>query len=96
MSSERTRDPVFDQLLVPQNAASLVIDYQPPRVDPIFSIDRQGLINVGGLSNEETLFGLPVVDATNINPGLNEPASAHVKEIKRDHPKHDRANINNW
>lgn len=96
MTSERIRDPEFDQLLSPQNAVSLVIDYQPPRVNPIFSMDRQRLINVGGLASEETLYGLPGVDATNINQDPTEPASAHVKEIKRDPPKHDRANINNW
>ena len=35
MSSEPIRDPVKDRLLTPQNAAFIVIDYQPVQVNSI-------------------------------------------------------------
>ncbi|MBH1967499.1 MAG: hypothetical protein I8H81_04865 [Pseudomonadales bacterium] len=96
MSSERILDPQFDLLLPPDNAASLVINHQPPRVNSIFSVDRQQLINIDGLSRAESLYGLPVVDATTPDSSPKESAIAQGKATNRDHPKHDRANLNNW
>ena len=34
------RDPIGDHLLTPQNAALLVIDYQPSQIAAVQSIDR--------------------------------------------------------
>ena len=44
MASEPIRDPVSDHLLTPQNAALIIIDYQPVQVNSIASMDRQKLI----------------------------------------------------
>ncbi|MCA8091139.1 hydrolase, partial [Burkholderia anthina] len=41
MASEPIRDPANDHLLTPQNAAFIVIDYQPVQVNSIASMDRQ-------------------------------------------------------
>ena len=45
MASEPIRDPANDHLLTPQNAAFVIIDYQPVQVNSIASMDRQLLIN---------------------------------------------------
>jgi hypothetical protein len=34
------RDPIGDHLLTPQNAALLVIDYQPSQIAAVQSMDR--------------------------------------------------------
>jgi hypothetical protein len=44
MASLPVRDPVGDQLLTPQNAALLVIDYQPSQFEGVNSIDRDLLL----------------------------------------------------
>jgi hypothetical protein len=41
MSSEPIRDPRTDWLLTPQNAALIVIDYQPVQVNSIRSMDHE-------------------------------------------------------
>jgi nicotinamidase-related amidase len=40
MTSEGIRDPVTDDLLTPQNAALVVIDYQPSQIQAVRSIDH--------------------------------------------------------
>ena len=40
MTSVPVRDPVADHLLTPQNAALLVIDYQPAQFAAVRSIDQ--------------------------------------------------------
>lgn len=45
MASEPIRDPANDHLLTPQNAAFVIIDYQPVQVNSIASMDRQLLVN---------------------------------------------------
>jgi nicotinamidase-related amidase len=45
MSSEPIRDPRTDWLLTPQNAALIVIDYQPVQVNSIRSMDHEVLVN---------------------------------------------------
>ena len=45
MVSEPRRDPATDHLLTPQNAALVVIDYQPSQVQTVASMDRGLLVN---------------------------------------------------
>jgi hypothetical protein len=45
MSSEPIRNPVEDHMLTPQNAAFVVIDYQPVRVNSNASMERQRLVS---------------------------------------------------
>lgn len=45
MASEPRRDPVQDSLLAPENAAFLLIDYQPVQVNSIASMERQRLVS---------------------------------------------------
>ena len=44
MSSGAVRDPVADHLVTPQNAALVVIDYQPFQFAGVQSIDRDLLL----------------------------------------------------
>ena len=44
MASLPVRDPVGDHLLTPQNAAMLVIDYQPGQFATVSSMDRDLLL----------------------------------------------------
>ncbi|HEV2216850.1 MAG TPA: hypothetical protein VGV88_04660 [Candidatus Dormibacteraeota bacterium] len=40
MGAPMIRDPIGDHLLTPQNAALLVIDYQPSQIAAVQSMDR--------------------------------------------------------
>ena len=44
MASGRTRDPTSDHLLTPQNAAMVVIDYQPSQFAAVRSMDQELLL----------------------------------------------------
>jgi nicotinamidase-related amidase len=45
MTSEPVRDPATDHLLTPQNAALVVIDYQPSQIQAVRSIDHDLLVD---------------------------------------------------
>jgi nicotinamidase-related amidase len=98
MSSEPRRDPQADHLLTAQNAAFLVIDYQPPQVNSIASMDRQLLINnIVGCTRAAILYGMPIVHTTvNVETGLNQPPVPQVRSVLKDYPTYDRTSINSW
>src|SRR6185503_3567176 len=59
MKSTPVRKPENDIMLAPGNAALILIDYQPPQVSTVESIDRRTLIsNVVALSKTAKLFDL--------------------------------------
>ena len=62
MTSAPIRDPVADHLITPQNAALLLIDYQPAQVASVRSIDHDLLVK-NAVSTVRTIktFGVPVV-----------------------------------
>lgn len=82
MTSEAIRDPVKDHLLTPQNAAFIIIDYQPVQVNSIASMDRQLLINnIVGISKAAVAYGLPIVHSTvNVKTGLNKPPIPQLRK----------------
>ncbi|KQY52293.1 hydrolase [Lysobacter sp. Root494] len=98
MASEPIRDPVSDQLLTPQNAAFIIIDYQPVQVNSIASMDRQLLVNnIVGAAKAAVAYGLPIVHSTvNVKTGLNKPPITHLRKVLRDVPTYDRTTINSW
>lgn len=98
MSSELRRDPQTDHLLTPHNTAFLVIDYQPPQVNSIASMDRQLLINnIVGCSKAAILYGLPIIHTTvNVKTGLNKPPVPQVRSVLANYPTYDRTSINSW
>jgi nicotinamidase-related amidase len=98
MSSEPIRDPKADRLLTPQNAAFVIIDYQPVQVNSIASMDRQLLLNnIVGCAKAAVAYGLPIVHSTvNVKTGLNKPPVPHLRKVLKDHPTYDRTTINSW
>jgi len=98
MSSEPIRDPVTDHLLTPQNAAFIVIDYQPVQVNSIASMERQRLVsNIIRASKAAVLYGLPIVHSTvNVQTGINKPAIAPLRKVLDKVPTYDRTTINAW
>lgn len=98
MTSAPIRDPKADQLLTPQNAAFIIIDYQPVQVNSIASIDRQLLLNnIVGCSKAAVLYGLPIVHSTvNVQTGLNKPPVPQIRNVLGNYPTYDRTSINSW
>jgi nicotinamidase-related amidase len=98
MSSEPIRDPVTDHLLTPQNAAFIVIDYQPVQVNSIASMERQRLVsNIVRASKAAVIYGLPIVHSTvNVQTGINKPPIAALRKVLDKVPTYDRTTINAW
>jgi nicotinamidase-related amidase len=98
MASEPIRDPANDHLLTPQNAAFIVIDYQPVQVNSIASMDRQLLINnIVGASKAAIAYKLPIIHSTvNVKTGLNKPPIPQLRAALEGIPTYDRTSINSW
>lgn len=98
MTSESRRDPVSDHLLTPQNAALIIIDYQPVQVNSIASMDRQLLVNnIVGTAQAALVYGLPVIHSSvNVSTGLNEPPIPRLRKVLKNLPTYDRTTINSW
>jgi nicotinamidase-related amidase len=92
------RDPVADHLLSPQNAAVLIIDFQPVQVSSIASRDKRQLVaNITALARIARLYRLPVVLATvNVATGRNQPTIHQITDVLGDVPIIDRTSINAW
>jgi len=97
MASEPLRDPVTDHLLTPQNAALVVVDYQPSQVQTVASMDRGLLVNnVVSVARLATTFELPVVLST-VNVANGQGPT--IPELKAELPgslEIDRTQINSW
>jgi len=98
MTSEAIRNPATDHLLTPQNAALVVIDYQPVQVNSIASMDRQLLVdNIVGVAKAAVAYGLPIVHSTvNVTSGLNKPPIPQLRKVLGELPTYDRTTINSW
>jgi nicotinamidase-related amidase len=98
MASENIRDPRADHLLTPQNAALLIIDYQPTQVSSIASRDKRALIaNVVALARTAKLYGLPVVLSTvNVRTNINKPTIHQITDVLPGIEAIDRTSINAW
>ena len=98
MASEPIRDPKTDELLTPQNAAFVIIDYQPVQVNSIASMDRQLLVNnIVGTAKAAVAYGLPIVHSTvNVKTGLNKPPIPQLRKVLDKLPTYDRTTINSW
>src|ERR1700683_2541287 len=98
MSSLQIRDQKNDHLLTPLNSALIVIDYQPPQIADITSMDRNEMIkNVVALIKMAKLFKIPIIHSTvNVKTGLNKPPVPQVRKVTNDLPSYDRTSINSW
>jgi nicotinamidase-related amidase len=98
MGSEPTRDPVTDRLLTPQNAALLIIDYQPIQVSSIKSMDHATLVDqIVTVAKTGVTYGLPIILSTvNVTTGRNKPTVQPLLDALGDVPVYDRTTINAW
>jgi nicotinamidase-related amidase len=85
-------------LLTPQNAAFIVIDYQPVQVNSSASMERQRLVsNIIRASKAAVTYGLPIVHSTiNVKTGINKPPIAPLRKVLERVPTYDRTTINAW
>lgn len=98
MSSLPIRDTKSDHLLTADNAALIIIDYQPPQINSIASMDRQLLINnIRGTIDAAKLYGMPIVLSTvNVKTGLNFQTIPQINKHLDGIPSFDRTSINSW
>jgi nicotinamidase-related amidase len=97
MTSLPVRDPLEDQLLTPQNAALVLIDYQDAQIYSIPEDPENYVPNVVALAKVGRLFGLPVVLSTvNHGAGVNGDTIPQLREQLPGVPTYDRTSINAW
>jgi nicotinamidase-related amidase len=97
MTSAPVRDPLADHLLTPQNAALLLIDYQPSQLAGVRSMDRDLLVK-NAVSTVRTIktVGLPVVHSTvNVASGQGPTLPELAGLLAEDKPL-DRTTTNSW
>jgi nicotinamidase-related amidase len=92
------RDPMTDHLLTPQNAAVVIIDFQPVQVSSIASRPKRELVaNITALARIAKLYDLPVVLSTvNVATGRNQPTIHQITEVLTEVTPLDRTAINAW
>jgi nicotinamidase-related amidase len=98
MTSQAIRDPVSDHLITPQNAAFVIIDYQPEQLAAVGSMDHDLLLK-NAVSTVRTVktFGLPIVHSTvNVASGQVGPTLPELAELLEDDPPLDRTTVNSW
>jgi nicotinamidase-related amidase len=98
MTSLAIRDPFADHLLTPENAALILIDYQPTQIAAVRSIDQDLLTkNVASTLKLARLFDLPLVHSmVNVASGRQAPTISPLAELLDGHPAIDRTTINAW
>ena len=98
MSSEPIRDPAKDYLLTPQNAALIIIDYQPTQVNSIKSMDHQTLVDhIVTVARTAIAYGLPIILSTvNVATGKNKPTVQPLLDVLGNIEVYDRTTINAW
>jgi nicotinamidase-related amidase len=97
-SQTKPRDPHADPMLTPQNAALVIIDFQPVQVTSIASMERRELVaNITAVARTAKLFGLPIVLSTvNVGTGRNQPTIHQLTEVLGAVEAIDRTSINAW
>jgi len=98
MTSQPIRNPKEDHLITSQNAALLIIDYQPTQVNSINSMNRAQLIkNIVIVAQIAKAYDLPIILSTvNVKTGANKETIPALKEALGDIPSYDRTSINAW
>jgi nicotinamidase-related amidase len=97
MTSAPIRDPLADHLITPQNAALLLIDYQPAQVASVRSMDQELLVK-NAVSTVRTIkaFDVPVVHSTvNVAAGQGPTIDDLAVLLESDKPL-DRTTVNSW
>lgn len=97
-SPSMIRDPIADHMLTPENAALIIIDFQPVQVGSIVTMNKRLLVhNVAALARTAKLYGLPVILSTvNVATGRNTPTIHQITDVLPDVLPIDRTSINAW
>src|ERR1700719_470240 len=98
MTSQAIRDPLADHLITRQNAAVILIDYQPSQFSTVRSMD-EALLRKNIVSTVRTVkaFGVPIVHSTvNVSSGQQQPTVPELAELLEDVPPLDRTTVNSW
>jgi nicotinamidase-related amidase len=97
MTSKPVRNPLTDHLITPENAALLVIDYQPSQIGSVKSIDHDLLLdNIVSVARLGKTFALPIVLSTvNVANGQGTTLP-ELKAVLWDNEELDRTQINSW
>src|SRR5262249_10367210 len=98
MTSAPVRDPIADHLLTPQNAAFLLIDYQPSQLAGVHSMDRDLLVK-NAVSTVRTIktCEVPVVHSTiTVANGRGGPTLTELADLLQDDKPLDRTTTNSW
>ena len=98
MTSAPVRDPLSDHLITPQNAAFLLIDYQPSQLAGVHSMDRDLLVkNTGSTVRTVKAFDVPVVHSIiNVASGRGQPTLPELADLLTDDKPLDRTTTNSW
>ncbi|MEU4181356.1 hydrolase [Streptomyces sp. NPDC026589] len=98
MRSTPQREALADHLLAPGNATLVLIDYQPPQISTVRSMNTGDLVaNVVALAKTAITFDLPVVLSTvNVSTGVNADTIPQLRAVLPDVPPVDRTSINAW
>ena len=85
------------EMITPENAALVLIDFQPAMYQGVESHDRLSVMhNVQILAKGAKLFGLPVVISTVAQDSFSGPFMPEVTELYPDTQVIDRTSINSW
>jgi nicotinamidase-related amidase len=98
MTSQPVRDPLEDHLITPENAAFVLIDYQPEQIAAVSSMAQEELLK-NAVSTVRTVktFGVPVIHSTvNVASGQVGPTLPELAELLEDDPPLDRTTVNSW
>jgi nicotinamidase-related amidase len=97
VASAPVRDLLADNLLTTQNAAMVVIDYQPSQFNTVRSMDADLLLkNIVSTVKLAKLFGVPIVHSTvNVANGQGRTVP-ELAELLIDNPPIDRTSMNSW
>jgi nicotinamidase-related amidase len=91
-------DPLMDRLLTAENAALLILDFQPPQIRSVVTIDQERLVDHAAmLCRVAKLYRLPVILST--LKLRNDPVSRivpQVAEVVPDAPQIVRTTLNPW
>jgi nicotinamidase-related amidase len=97
MTSAPVRDPLSDHLLTPENAAFLLIDYQPSQLAGVHSMDRSLLLKNAVSVRTIKTFGIPVVHSTiNVATGRGQPTLPELADLLSGDKPLDRTSTNSW
>src|SRR5260370_9670439 len=95
MTSAPVRAPLAAHLIAPQNAALLLIDYQPQQLGGVHSMDRALMVK-NAVSTVRTIktFGPPVVHPTlNVASGREQPTLPELADLVTDANRPDRPTL---